>query len=70
MKTIQDASSAGDIVGLCDALGVSRASYYRWLRPRHGAHRARTVPRALREAERTEVLRVLHEERFVDKSPV
>jgi len=69
MKTIQDASSAGDIVGLCDALGVSRASYYRWLRPRHGAHRARTVPRALREAERTEVLRVLHEERFVDKSP-
>lgn len=69
MKTIQAASSQGDIVGICNALGVSRASYYRWLHPRHGAHRPRSVPRALGEAERAEVLRVLHEERFVDKSP-
>lgn len=69
MTTIQNASAHASVVGICDALGVSRASYYRWLRPRHGAHLRREVPRALSEAERAEVLEVLHEDRFVDKSP-
>jgi putative transposase len=69
MKTIQDASSHSDVAGICDALGVSRASYYRWLRPRHGAYRRREVPRALTGTERAEILKVLHEDRFVDKAP-
>lgn len=69
MKAIQDASDQVNIGPICDALGVSRASYYRWLRPRHGPHRRRAVPRALSESERAEILNVLHEERFVDKSP-
>ncbi len=48
---------------------MSRASYYRWLRPQYVPHRHRRVSRALSEAERTAVRKVLHEERFVDKAP-
>ena len=69
MKSVQDASEHASVAAICDALEVNRASYYRWLRPLHGVHRRREVPRALSEAERAEVLEVLHEERFVDKSP-
>jgi len=53
----------------CDALGVSRATYYRWFHPRLGPHRPRSIPRAIGPAERVEILQVLHEERFVDRSP-
>jgi putative transposase len=61
---------AGKKVGIraaCRALGVSRASYYRWTEHRVlPPPRARSGGRALSEHERQEVLDVLHEERFVD----
>jgi putative transposase len=57
----------------CAALGRSRATYYR--RHRQSPAPPRPVrdrvppPRALSEAERVEVLGVLHHERFVDQAP-
>lgn len=56
----------------CEALAVSRASFYRWqsackeadtAKPRKRSHRA------LRDQERQQVVDVLHSERFVDKAP-
>jgi putative transposase len=57
----------------CAALGRSRATYYRQHRqsppaPRPPRQRA-GQPRALSEAERAEVLDVLHDDRFVDQAP-
>lgn len=57
------------VVATCAALGVARASFYRWLVPQHGPHQARTSPRALGAGERQAVLDVLHEDRFVDLAP-
>jgi putative transposase len=57
----------------CAALGRSRATYYR--RHRRSPARPRPTrtrsaqPRALTPAERTQVLGVLHDERFVDQAP-
>jgi putative transposase len=56
----------------CAALGCSRATYYRRHRqsppvPRPPRER-QPQPRALSETERTEVLGVLHHERFVDQA--
>lgn len=52
----------------CAALGLSRATYYRSLRPK-GAPRPRPSPRALTAGEKAAVLEVLHEPRFVDLAP-
>jgi len=53
------------------ALGVPRASAYRWLRPKEQvpAPTRPPSPRALLPAENSAVLTLLHSERFVDKSP-
>lgn len=51
------------------ALGVSRATYYRRRRPQNAAPYKRRSPRALIQTERTAVLAVLHEPRFVDLAP-
>ena len=55
----------------CAALGVSRATWYRWRRPRRvAAAQPRATPaRALSAAERQAVLDRLHSERFVDCAP-
>ena len=53
----------------CEALGLPRASFYRW-RAVKPARAARPTPvRALSEPERTEVLEILHAPRFVDQAP-
>jgi putative transposase len=52
----------------CDAFGVARASYYRWLRPKTAKARRRS-PRALSAWEREQVLEVLHAEEYVDLAP-
>ncbi len=57
----------------CAAVGRSRATYYRLHRqspslPRPTRKRV-PQPRALSQAERAEVLGVLHQERFVDQAP-
>ncbi len=55
----------------CAALGVSRATWYRWRRPRRvAAAQPRARPaRALSAAERQALLELLHSERFVDCAP-
>ena len=58
------------IAPACEAVGLSRATYYR---RRHGdfvgPRRRRTSTRALSAEERQQVLDTLHEERFVDLPP-
>lgn len=58
------------IAAACAGLGVSRASYYRQQHPprRQPTPKAKP-PRSLTEAERQQVLEVLHSERFIDQSP-
>jgi len=56
----------------CEALSVCRASYYRWSIPlRSDTHRAdpRVPSCSLSNEQRQEVLDVLHEDRFIDRSP-
>jgi transposase InsO family protein len=57
----------------CRAVGQARASYYRRQRPRVAPPRLvrepAPQPRALSPTERSEVLGVLHHERFVDQAP-
>jgi putative transposase len=54
----------------CQALGVSRATFYRRQRPTPGHQQPRPTPaRALCETERERVLDVLASPRFVDRAP-
>ena len=64
----------GDTLGvptLSTALGVGRATAYRWRRPpaTRTAGVRRPSPRALTAEEPAQVLAHLHAERFVDQSP-
>jgi putative transposase len=79
MNAVTDLAPTVGIVAACDFLSVSRASFYRQ-RPFSGRPVSPTpeptVPlprvtpaRSLSESERAEVLQVLHEERFQDRSP-
>lgn len=56
----------------CEALGVSRASLYRRLRPGASQPKSRALrssPRALSKTEREEVLAVLNSQEFADQPP-
>jgi putative transposase len=57
----------------CTALGRARASYYRRHRrspaPQPSKQWRAPQPRALSPAERAQVLRVMHDQRFVDQAP-
>jgi len=67
------------VLAACDFLGVARASFYRQRpivgppaapAPEPGLPTQRTAPaRALSAVERADVLSVLHEQRFQDRSP-
>src|SRR5262249_19249473 len=66
----------GPLIGkraACAALGRSRATYYRRHRrsppPLRPDRKRSPQPRALSSTERSEVLSVLHDERFVDLAP-
>ena len=69
MTSVAEAMPALGVVGACEALGVSQASFRRWQSPVHGPHPRRRSPRALTMEERAKVLDCLHEDRFVDKAP-
>lgn len=60
------------VAPMCEAFGVSRASFYRWRDRQDGAertHGARRSPRALSDAQRVEVLGVLNALSYVDLAP-
>jgi len=72
-QTIGDLAPVIGTRAACTALGRSRATYYRRHRqspapPRPGRERS-PQPRALSSTERAEVLRILHDDRFVDHAP-
>lgn len=69
IASIQQVSDGVGIAPACQALGVPRSSYYRWLTHAYGPHVKRSNSRALLEDERQQVLDILHEERFVDLAP-
>ena len=66
----QEFASQVGVLPACQALGVSRATFYRRRRPDPGHQQLRPTPaRALCETEREHVLDVLVSPRFVDRSP-
>jgi putative transposase len=70
MATVKDVGPRLGVAPTCAALGVSTASYYRRCKPQPAAVASRpSPPRTLPTAERTAVLDILHEPRFVDLAP-
>ena len=70
MQTVEQLAPQVGIAAACEALGVSRASFYRQQQPRSiGSKPLRRPARSLSQAEQQKVLEVLHSERFVDQSP-
>ena len=57
------------VLAACDALGVSRATFYRARKPPEPKAARPTPKRALCEAERQAVLAFCHNEEFVDRPP-
>ena len=53
----------------CNALDVSRAGFYRWQHPHEKEPSCRLSPLALSFEEQSEVLDLLHTDRFIDKAP-
>jgi len=70
MRVVAQQKDTVGVAPACAALGVPRASFYRWKTPEPAlpstAHRA---PRRLSEEERGLVLAVLHDERYADLPP-
>lgn len=81
MKTVEETAPTLGVVQASRALGIPRATYYRWLQARRQAEEAIAAvpeaapepenahPRALSEAERAEVRSVLNSDRFMDMAP-
>jgi putative transposase len=71
MRAVKNHAPDHGIALVCMALSVSRAGYYRSLKPKgERITKPRPAPsRALNAEERSEVLNVLHSPRFVDKAP-
>jgi putative transposase len=69
MELVDANSSTLSVVDSCHALGVSRATYYRWRSPKYGPHPARKSPRALSADEKQRVLSTLRSQRFCDQAP-
>jgi putative transposase len=69
MATVTEVGPRLGIASTCAALALPRATYYRCRRPQRAALARPPSPRALSDAERTAVLTVLHEPRFVDLAP-
>jgi putative transposase len=68
MKTAASLAWDVGIRSACNALTVSRAGFYRWRSPAQKKTRVKS-PLALSSLERSKVLDILHEDRFVDKAP-
>ena len=70
MIAVQPLAAQVGVAPACQALGVSRATFYRRQRSTPGRQQPRPTPaRALCEAEREQILDVLAGPRFVDRAP-
>ena len=73
MKAAERLAEDAGVSQACEALGISRASFYRRRKPpesaRDDAPTPRPSSRALSKAERDTVRQTLYSERFMDKSP-
>ena len=70
MIAVQPLAAQVGVAPACQALGVSRATFYRRQRSTPGHRQPRPTPaRALCEAEREQILDVLAGPRFVDRAP-
>src|SRR5438045_9498938 len=69
MATVTEVGRRLGITPTCAALGVPRATYYRWRRSQSTPPRRRPCHRALSTGERAVVLSVLHEPRSLDSAP-
>jgi putative transposase len=70
MQAVEQLAPQVGIAAACEAMGVSRATFYRQQQPPPMEPKPRPRPaRSLSEVERQKVLEVLHSERFVDQSP-
>ena len=70
MNAAQGLARQVGVAPACCALGVSRATFYRRVRPSTGQQQPRKTPaRALSPCERKRVRDVLYELRFADRSP-
>lgn len=70
MSAVLDVAPNLGIAATCAAFGVARSAYYRERAPFCGPKRRRpSPPRRLSDAERQEVLDVMHEPRFIDLAP-
>ena len=73
MIAITAVTATGATSGLCQSVGLARASFYRRrqpARPLTPSSLRRPSPRALGPTERQTVLDTLHSDRFLDQSPV
>lgn len=68
MQVVREFGPRHGVAPTCQALGLSRATYYRKLHPKLSP-KVRESVRTLSVEERSEVLGVLHELRFADLSP-
>ncbi|HEU17395.1 MAG TPA: IS3 family transposase [Methanolinea sp.] len=71
MEAVNELSGVVGVSSSCDAVGVSRSTFYRYRRPKI-VREPRNRPqshRALSEDERKRVLEALHCPRYVDKAP-
>jgi putative transposase len=73
MQAVETSKAEIGVKPACDALGLSRATYYRHKAPPGEAKpsltAASTSPRALKPEERKQVLDLMRSERFMDQAP-
>ena len=71
MEVVEASKADIGVKPACEALGLSRATYYRHKAPPAEAKPwgAATSPRALKAEERKQVLDLMHSERFMDQAP-
>lgn len=72
MSSVAELAAEIGVSAACSALGVNRATFYRFVspcEPKAGSAERKPSPRALSDDERQHVLSVLHSERFVDAAP-
>jgi putative transposase len=69
LETVREVGPRLGVAPTCAALGVSTATYYRRGKPKPAARPRPTPARVLGVSERTAMLALLHEPRFVDLAP-